>query len=459
MLDLPFRLSRALARILNASEGFSRGDAAGQDPSDQESVKTSTDGGGIKVSTSVLNRLASEGSGAQLRSLSLSDPNNVTLQAGSPNSNAASHGAAAPGAKGSQIAHTHVANNGKAVSNEMLTQQEKNELLVILQRIDSSYSMAEIDYLLDGIASGEIKDISFRALRRILEAAREYGLDFVVASLQDEDGDMSLETPTPTPVLGAPSQSLTPPGDAGAISNSPQVSAEPDAPVQLSGHSTAGPSQQNGQDGHNEVSTAAPGTSSEEPSLGAPGSQTGTPPSAFEEHETINDEVENIQESIDDVESDLDDLGLEDDVLNDVKEELQVVEEELTDIQEELANVQEELGEVKEVIEEIRQIIRYIRRHVSDFRLSRSLQSDTLPHLRISKNSLLTNVFKEETNESERLDTKHLEERRAERKMYSERETLQDEMAALQWRNQAASESRLPGDNLRNPEAEAPDLT
>lgn len=443
MVDLSTRISRAIERIFRASEGFARlgvpkdsemtGAEAGESgdiaPTSHESVESSP-----SVSERVLHQLASECSAARVscegrckksrrgkektESDHVSkDPNDMPVK---PKHFRRSTRASGTDELSQAALKGHDSGPMRGLSNDPLSSSEKKELVGILQHLDPNYSMAEIDFLLDAISTGEITDVSFRSLRRVLAAVEKYGLDFVVSALQDEDSDISLpELPN--------SNSTTPP-----------ATTERGSDIVVPGVATVTET-----DNQDDMSTGG-GSETD------PGNSTS---------DTVEAALEEVQEELGLVEDELENLDEASAALESVQEELVEVQEELAEVEEELAAVQEELEEVKEVIEEIRQIIVVIRHHVRDFRLSRSHQADTLPHLRLNKNASLTSAFRKETQDTERFDTVQMNERRTFQKMEAEREKFKQEMAQHQWRDLIANSNVTPSDRRINPEAEAPDVT
>lgn len=510
MVDLSTRLTRAIERILRASENFSRfgvsSEPEGNEPVD-ESASPATLEPSPLMSNRVLNRLASEGSAARLMSASLSDPNGVPfLPQNNGNGVSGAPGHNKNGAKHAHPTQKQGANGANNVSNAPLSEQEKSELLNILQRLDASYTMADVNYLVNGIASGDITDVSFRSLRRVVEAAREYGIDFVVASLQDDGGSglpsnavpagppssatPSSPTPstpstpsTPNPVTPTP---VTPTPDTSTVTDERVTNPGADEkapPTNLDGSSQSGSSENDPSTADNATSSAVSPPSDSTPGddlesedaqegpITAESNVSGDSPEPADtqtapvDSHVVEEELAEVEEELSDVTDTLEDLdavgeemaGAQEE-LGEIKEEVAGVQEELVQVEEELAAVQEELEDVKEVIEEIRQIIFVIRHHIRDFKLSRSLQADTLPHLRMTKNALLTSAFKKETQDTERVDTEKMNARRTADKIDEARESFEQTMVQQQWQSQIVNASEVSGDRRINPEAEVPDV-
>lgn len=154
MTELPARLARQIEKILKLSEKAQTTDPNSADVMSSEEMQSDED----EVSSLILHRLAAEGSGARIQGVNdfeISDGssvNAVTLSAG--------------GVSSSRRVHR----------NAPLTSQEKDELLYILQQSDPTLSMDELEYILEGISTGRITDISYGSLRKVIDTAKRAGL-------------------------------------------------------------------------------------------------------------------------------------------------------------------------------------------------------------------------------------------------------------------------------------------
>jgi peptidoglycan hydrolase CwlO-like protein len=438
MFDFSARLSNVLQKLVRTSERIN----ITLPTADTESEAISPDEGGtgeveaLSLAPSIGNRLAAEGSGLHgLRVLS--DPNGVMMKSADKGLGDSGPGKSAESASKASKSQGNSRAQSNAVSNAPLTGQEKSELLVILQRLDSTYTMEEVEALIAGIASGEITDISNRSLRRVVMAAREYGIDFVLAALEEQGVEMPIPPPQPAAPGGTQTNTVDEPGTYRGAPAAPATDNE--------GSETKAPS-------------ATPATSST-PST----SPTDTPtPAQTEEVSEEQTPLEQVQDVLTDVEDELQEIENLEQVteeIGEVQEELGAVKEELSEVEAELAAVQAELETVQEVIQDIRQIIFVIRHRISDFRISRSHQSDTLPHLRMTKNSLLTNAFEKDTHDMARLEADQANQRRAQKRLAAEQQAMAEDIAKQQWSSLVASRQAEGTDRHVNPEADAPDLT
>lgn len=252
MTELPARLNRQIEEILTVSEI-----ALNTDPNAKVVVPPREHGPEqAGASSLILNRLAAEGSAARPE-----------------------FAASAGGGASLQAQSTRGASSASRVSNSgPLTAKEKDELLYILQQSDPTMTMDELEYILDGIATGRITDLSYESLRTVIETAKKYGVDVIT------DG-----VPPPPP---APPTTPTTPTDPGNNGSDP---AEPSTPTD-----NTSPPNNNGSG-----QTNTPGTGDNEPPwAGEPGVGTGDPDDlkqALATVEEVQEELETVKEVIEDV--------------------------------------------------------------------------------------------------------------------------------------------------------------
>lgn len=210
MNELPGKLSKAIDKVLRASEGIRVDrenigqEGVGQPDAQQHMHETMADSGAeSSTSPAILKRLAEEGSGSQ-----------SYLQTQSKSGKSAKSAKSVKSAK-----------SAKLDKDRPLSEQEKVELLYILQQSDAAYTMDEINALLDGIASGEIDKVSNKSLRKVIETAKKYGVEFVVGGLTPPSGDGAASggrgsnngTVPPPPWTEEPVSGGTAPGAGGVV--------------------------------------------------------------------------------------------------------------------------------------------------------------------------------------------------------------------------------------------------
>lgn len=190
MIELPGKLSKEIDKVLKASEVIRIDremltNSQSQDQSTEAMPAESVPATESITSPAILNRLAQEGSGSQAfivaQEVSGKGKKGGKSAKSAKSGKGASFAMAADHAKNAKSAKS--AKSAKLDKNRPLSEQEKVELLYILQQSDPSYTMAEINALLDGIASGEIDKVSNGSLRKVIETAKKYGVDVVVDGL------------------------------------------------------------------------------------------------------------------------------------------------------------------------------------------------------------------------------------------------------------------------------------
>lgn len=171
MIYLPGKLSKIVNKVLKASE-----DIRAQMAAQTEGAASVHEGETTQASPAVLERIAQEGCGPKIGELA--------------QNNGVEGEHKAKGSKGAKGAKK----SAKSDENKPLSQQEKNELLYVLQQGDESFTMEELNALLDGIASGDVDKLSFKKLRELLEKADKYGVSIIFDCTHSKDGSLTDKT-------------------------------------------------------------------------------------------------------------------------------------------------------------------------------------------------------------------------------------------------------------------------
>lgn len=167
MIYLPGRLSKIVNKVLKASE-----EIRAQRAMRTEGAASVHEAGTTQASPAVLERIAQEGCGPKIGELA--------------QNNGAAGEHKAKGSKGAKDAKK----SAQSDEAKPLNQQEKEELLYVLQQGDESFTMEELNALLDGIASGEVDQLSFKKLRELLDKADKYEVSIIFDCIHSKDGSL-----------------------------------------------------------------------------------------------------------------------------------------------------------------------------------------------------------------------------------------------------------------------------